>query len=102
MATPAATATALHGNPTECHGNPHGTPMLTATRLGLGIGLGLGFHGIPWRSVEDSGGMPWKMPWEVLPQVVPRHVAIKDKKVHPIMHIPRYRFFLGLLSFIIA
>ena len=30
IATPVATATALHDNPTECHGNPHGTPMFTA------------------------------------------------------------------------
>ena len=39
---PAATATALHGNPTECHGNPNGTPKFTAPRLGLGLGLGFG------------------------------------------------------------
>ena len=50
MATPVATATALHGNPTECHGNPGGTLMFTVPRLGLG----LGFHGMPWRSGEGS------------------------------------------------
>ena len=54
MATPVATATALHGSPTECNGNPHGTPMFTAPRLGSGLGLGLGFHGMSWGSVEGS------------------------------------------------
>ena len=41
MATLAITATALHRNPTEWHGNPHGTPIITAPSFGLGIGLGL-------------------------------------------------------------
>ena len=56
METPAAAATALHGNPTECHDNPHGTPMFTAPRLGLGMGLGFrsGVHGMRWRSAEGS------------------------------------------------
>ena len=67
MATYAATATALHGSTTEYHGNPRGTPMFTAPRLGLG--LELGFHGM--------------MPWKVLPQVVPRHVMKKVNNVHP-------------------
>ena len=59
-ATPAATATALHGMswPPPRHPNVHGTSMFTAPRLGLGLGigvaLGLGFHGMPWRSVEGS------------------------------------------------
>ena len=38
------------GNLTACHGNPHGTPMSTAS----GLRLGLGFHGMPCRSVEGS------------------------------------------------
>ena len=42
MVTPAATATALNGTPTECHGNPHGTQMFTAPRLRwLRLDLGL-------------------------------------------------------------
>ena len=59
MATIAATATALHGNLTACHEEARGTPMSTARRLGSG----LGFHGMPWRSVEGSVDVPWKMPW---------------------------------------
>ena len=50
IATPVATASALHGNLTACHGNPHGTPTPAAPRLGLRLGL----HGMPWRSVEGS------------------------------------------------
>ena len=55
MATPAATTTALHGDPTACHGTPHGRPMFTAPRVrGRVTDKRLGFHGTPWRSVEDS------------------------------------------------
>ena len=54
MATPAAIATAHHGNLTACHGSSHGTPMSTAPRLGLVLGLGYGFHDMPWTSVGGS------------------------------------------------
>ena len=50
MAIPAATPTGLYCHTTECHGNPHGTPMLTTPRLGFM----LEFHCMPWRSVEGS------------------------------------------------
>ena len=78
-ATPSATSTALHGNPTESHGNPHVTPMFTAPRLGSGFHDAVEVRG-------GFGGMPWEMPWKVLPQVVPRHATAcreKDNNVHP-------------------
>ena len=88
MAPPAATTTALHGNPTECHVNPRGTPMSTAPRLGLG--LGLGFHGMPWRSAEGSvvccGRCRGRFcrRWR---HGVPRHVAKKDNNVCTQVHL---------------
>ena len=88
MATPAAITSAVHGNPTENHGHPHGTLKFTAPRLGLGLGLGLGLRSrVPWYAVKvrnGSGGMLWKIPWKVLPEVVPRHIVKKDNNdVHP-------------------
>ena len=81
MATPLATATALHGDPTACHGNPQGTPMPTApiNRLGLpmlGSALVLAVH-----------GMAWKVPWYAVGDAVeglaagePRHdTACREK-----------------------
>ena len=89
---PRGNATALHGNPAECHDNPYGTPMSTATRLGLGlrlglgVGLGLGFHGIPWRSVEGSvvcrGICCGRLCCRCC-HGMPRHFGIKDNNVHP-------------------
>ena len=76
MATPAATATALHGNPTECYGDPYGTPMFTVPRLGSGLGFGC--HGMPLEVRRRIGGMPRKMPRKVLLQVVSRH-ACREK-----------------------
>ena len=71
MATPAATASALHGDPTAYHGNPHGTPTSTAPihRLRLprlGLVLVSGFHG---------------MPWKILPQVVPCHGMSRKRTI---------------------
>ena len=88
MATPSVTDTALHGNRTECHGNPHSTSMSTAPRVRVRV------RGrVRWYVVEVRGrfgGMPWKMPWKVfLPQVVPRHVTAcrkNDNNVHPQKH----------------
>ena len=92
MATPAATATALHGSPTAYHGRS---------------GLGLGLHDMPWRSVGGSvvcrewlRGKPCK----VSPQVVPRQshgMARKRTVMIPPMFEPRqkwqyqYRYLYG-------
>ena len=75
-ATPAANATALH---IKCHGNPHGTPMFTAPRLGLGLGLGLGSGLGLGNAVEVRGGFGG-IPWKVLPQVVPWHATACREK----------------------
>ena len=59
--------------------------MFTSPRLGLGLGLGLRCR-VQWYAVgvrEGFGDMPWKMPWKVLPLVVPRHVLEKDQNVYP-------------------
>ena len=84
MATPSATAMALRGNPTECHGNSHGTLMFTAPRLGLGVGfgLGLGFHGMPWMSVKGSMVCRGRCCLRGC-HGVPRQVVKKDNNVLP-------------------
>ena len=63
---PAATATALHSNPTECHGNPHGTPMSTAPKLSDATGgttatpaaTATALHGHPTGCHSDPHGTP--------------------------------------------
>ena len=65
---------ALHGNLAACHDNPHGTPMSTAPRVGVRV---------PWYAVEVRGmfrSRPWKMPWNLLPHVVPRHATACREK----------------------
>ena len=81
MANPAATVTALHGNPTARHPNPHGTPIFTAPRVRVRVKTpwyAVGFRRrlrFPWYAVESfaAGGAT----------AMPRHVAKKDHNVHP-------------------
>ena len=54
ISAPAATATALHDNPTACHGNPRGPPMFTApVRV-------RGRVRVRWYAVDVCGR---KVPW---------------------------------------
>ena len=85
MATTAATATALHGDPTACHGNPHGTPMSTAPRVGLGLGIGLGFQGMPRRSEEGSVVCRGRFCRRWC-HGMPRPVAEKDNNAHVLLY----------------
>ena len=78
MAAPAATTTALHGNPTACQGNPHGTPMPTAPRVRVRV---------PWYAVKVRGRFRGIL-WKVLSQVVPRPCHGISRKISSI-YIPR-------------
>ena len=64
LATPAANATALHGNLTSWHGSPHGTPMSTSPRVRVRVRVWVRVR-VPWYAVEIRGrfrGLPGEMP----------------------------------------